>query len=326
MHILVVAEILAGRPGRLTLELLALARTLLPEQGDPRSGVTAVAFGAPARDCADALIAHGADSVLVEDGDGDGEFDSDLWCGTLTAITRDGAAELVLLPHTPSGTDLAPRIATRLGGALASGCTGIVGDGDGLCFTRSCFGGNVREQLRLLASPAVASVRKGACEALPFDSARRGSVSAFTAAGKCCTSVLARQRDGTGTLRLEDARVVVAGGRGVQGAEGFAALQQLADALGGAVAATRVACDLDWCPRSWQVGLTGKSVAPELYIAVGISGASHHMAGCAGAGTIVAINPDAQAPIFQYARFGITRDCAEVIPELRSAIAALGKR
>ena len=326
MGILVVAECRAGKPSALSLELLALARTLLVDRSDAPSGVSAVAFGAPARASAGALLAHGAERVLVADPDGDGAFDSDLWCGTVEAIARARAPELVLLPHGACGSDLAPRLAARLGGAVASACTNISRSAGALRFTRSCHGGNALEQLRLTVSPAIATVRNGACEALPFDASRQGSVIPFAATGIRRTRVLARQRDSADTLRLEDARVVVAGGRGVQGAPGFAALQQLADALSGAVAATRVACDLGWCPRSWQVGLTGKSVAPQLYLAVGISGASHHMAGCAAASTIVAINPDAQAPIFQYARFGITRDWTEMFPELLAAIAALEQR
>ncbi|HET9664729.1 MAG TPA: electron transfer flavoprotein subunit alpha/FixB family protein, partial [Burkholderiales bacterium] len=115
-------------------------------------------------------------------------------------------------------------------------------------------------------------------------------------------------------VRLEDAQVVVAGGRGLNGPEGFLALEDLAHALGGAVGASRVPCDLGWCPRAWQIGLTGRTVQPELYIAVGISGAGHHMAGCSNAKTIVAVNTDPRAAIYRDARFGVVGDYQAFIP------------
>ena len=326
MRFLILAEIRGGKPSLLSLEMLALARELLLDCANTQNGVTAVAFGAQGLGAAAALIAHGADRVLLVDSDSDGEFDSESWCAGFELVARESSVELVLLPHTPCGTDIAPRLAARLSGALATGCTGISRGVGALQFTRSCFGGNVREELRLTESPAVATVRQGACAAFTFDASRHGTIEVRDATVRRRVRVLARHRETEEAARLEDARVVVAGGRGVQGAQGFIALQQLANALGGAVAATRVACDLGWCPRSWQVGLTGKTVMPELYFAVGISGASHHMAGCAGSSTIVAINPDANAPVFRYARFGVTRDCTEVIPELLAAIQALGKR
>jgi electron transfer flavoprotein alpha subunit len=135
--------------------------------------------------------------------------------------------------------------------------------------------------------------------------------------------VISRQRDTSVSTRLENARIIVAGGRGLEGAEGFRVLEQLAVALGAAVGASRVPCDLGWCPHSWQIGLTGKNVTPELYFAIGISGAGHHIAGCGNAKTIVAINTDPQAAIFRTARLGIVGDYRRIVPALASSIAAL---
>ena len=320
--LLVVTEIRAARPTGLAIELLGLARSLAGGAVGPAREVAAVAFGPCAIESAPELIAHGADRVFVVVDADLVEFDSDRWCAALTSITREILPELVLLGHTPCGSDVAPRLAFRVGGAVASGCTEISRRGGTLLFTRTCYGDNARESLRLNASPAVATLRSGSCDSAVVDGSRTGTVVARAVPGPGRSRVVARQRDSGEAVRLEDARVVVGGGRGMNGAEGFLALQTLASALGGAVGASRVACDLGWCPKSWQIGLTGKSVAPELYIAAGISGASHHMAGCAGAKTIVAINRDAEAPIFRQARYGIVGDCIEIVLALAAVVSS----
>jgi electron transfer flavoprotein alpha subunit len=322
--LLVFAEMQAGRPSGLTLELLALARRLAGAGAGTAaaSEVTAAVFAARHANGAADLIAHGADQVFSI-GDPDlAETDSERCCASLVSMGQELQCELILLGHTPSGSDLAPRLAVRLDGAMASGCTDITRHDGALLFTRVCHGGNALESLRLRVSPAVATVRNGVCDSAPADAARHGRTIERASSGIARGRVVARRRDVVEEVLLQDARVVVAGGRGVNGSAGFRALQRLATMLGGALGASRVACDLGWCPHSWQIGLTGKSVAPALYLAAGISGASHHMAGCVGAGTIVAINSDAQAPIFRRARFGIVGDCAEVIPAISAALAA----
>ena len=133
------------------------------------------------------------------------------------------------------------------------------------------------------------------------------------------TRIVGRKRDAAEGVRLEDAKVIVAGGRGLNGADGFRVLEELAHTLGGAVGASRVPCDLGWCPRSWQIGLTGRTVTPELYIAVGISGAGHHMAGCGNAKAIVAVNTDPEAAIFRDARYGVVGDYQRFIPAFISS-------
>jgi electron transfer flavoprotein alpha subunit len=137
--------------------------------------------------------------------------------------------------------------------------------------------------------------------------------------------VIARERDAAAAKRLEDAKIIVAGGRGLEGPEGFRVLETLAHVLGAAVGSSRVPCDLGWCPHSWQIGLTGKTVTPDLYLAIGISGAGHHMAGCGNAKNIVAINTDPEAAIFREARFGVVGDYRKVVPALVSALADLGQ-
>lgn len=327
-QLMVVAEIRAGKPTSLAFELLGMARQLL--RGDGQGVVTeadslaVVAFGPDVTGCIADLIACGADQVFTVDDPQLGDFDSDRWADALTGIASANKPELILLGHTSSGCDLAPRLAFRLDGAVVTGCSAITRDAEAFLFTRACYGGNLLETLHFEARLTVATLRSG-CGLVPIrDASRRGRVVPWAPPAPGRTKVMARQRDACETLRLEDARVVIAGGRGINGVQGFTELHALAALLGAAVGASRVACDLDWCPKSWQIGLTGKSVAPELYIAVGISGASHHMAGCIRAKNIVAINQDVEAPIFRYARYGVVGDCAELIGALTQALGVGG--
>ncbi|MFN0160923.1 MAG: electron transfer flavoprotein subunit alpha/FixB family protein, partial [Burkholderiales bacterium] len=302
--ILVVDDALAGAPDRRMLERLTLARALA---GDDAM-VAAVSFCPDSPERSAALSAHGADRHYVIAGSA--AFDSDAWCATLAQIATDLEPAAVLFGHTSSGADLAPRLAVRLGGAAMTGCSGAARADGRLIFTRPCHGGNARESLWATQGPVIATLRAGAAEAHPTRTPGQLESIAVAAAPAGRVRVLARRTDDREGARLEDARVVVSGGRGVGSAEGFGLLAQLANTLGGVVGASRVACDMGWCAPSLQVGLTGKTVAPDLYVAVGISGASHHLAGCTAARAIVAINSDADAPIFRYARFGVVGDCA----------------
>jgi electron transfer flavoprotein alpha subunit len=235
-----------------------------------------------------------------------------------TEAARRTSAAVVLLPHALWAAELAPRLAFRLGGAVATGCVAVaIEDGTVHC-TRPCYGGLARELDELTARPVVATVRAGVFERAGTQAGREAQVidlGAFDDAA-CRTRRVDRRVEAASGTRLEDAAVIVAGGRGLEGPEGFDLLAELAKELHGAVGASRVPCDLGWCPHSWQIGLTGKTVTPELYIAVGISGAGHHMAGCGNARTIVAINSDPEAAIFQDARFGVVGDYREVVPAL----------
>jgi electron transfer flavoprotein alpha subunit len=313
--ILVVAELAGGRPTAQTLELVALARGLSDE-------VSVIVLGTDPAAAGRELGERGAGRVFLADDPVLAGFSSDAWTATIAAVARERAPEAIFAVHGTTGADLAPRLAFRLGGAAATGCLEAARADGRLVFTRACFGGNAREAVSFRAAPAVATFRAGVADPLEPEATRTGEIVAVRAVLDSARSrVLAREREAGGTLRLEDAAVVVAGGRGLGGAEGFRALEALAAALGGAVGASRVACDLGWCPQSWQIGLTGKTVTPALYVAVGISGASHHLAGCGRAKTIVAINSDPDAPIFGVARFGVVGDAARVVPALTAALA-----
>jgi electron transfer flavoprotein alpha subunit len=321
--ILVVVETTDGKPIDLAFEMLGLARRLAD---DLDGAVTAVVLGSGLDGAGEALVIGGADRVLVVDDGAFTDYQADAWLPDLADLIGKAAPAAVLIGHTVRGSDLAPRLAFRLDSAVATGCEAVeMADGRPR-MTRVCFGGNAREVVSFTTAPAVATIRAKTQEALEADPSRAGTVETVapvldTAAVR--TRITGVDRESTAGVRLENADVVIAGGRGVGGPEGFDGLTELAKLLGGAVGASRVACDLDWCPPSYQIGLTGRTIAPELYLAFGISGAGQHMAGCGAAKVIVSINSDADAAIFQSSLFGIVGDCQEVIPALAEEIRKL---
>ena len=316
--ILVIGELMDGAPAPVTFEAVAAARAL---GGGP---VGVMLAGASVGGAAQTAIAQGADvvytvesAVLADSQDG-ADAPADVLVAAAAAVVAKADPRIVLGAKTLLGRDVMPRLAYRLGTALASDCTALALDEDGrLLATRPTYGGAADATVRCLSRPAVASLRPKTVDALPADAARAGVVVAVDAAIDASvvrTRSIERVEQAEEGLRLEDARVIVSGGRGLGGPEPFEQLEALAKLLGGAVGASRAACDAGWVPTSYQVGLTGKTVTPELYIAVGISGASQHMAGCASAKAIVAINKDAGANIFKEARFGVMGDWAKVLP------------
>jgi electron transfer flavoprotein alpha subunit len=240
----------------------------------------------------------------------------------LLDVYRRAQPRLVLIAHDVSGAELAPRLAFRLDAAVATGCIDVDFRDERVLCTRPCYGGIAHEVDAFAETPVIATVRAGVFDPAAEQAGRTGEIIAIALATEPVirTRVLGRKLEATEGIRLEDARVIVAGGRGLEGADGFRVLESLARELDAAVGASRVPCDLGWCPHSWQIGLTGKTVTPELYIAVGISGAGHHMAGCGNAKAIVAINTDPEAAIFRDARFGVVGDYREVVPALAAEV------
>ena len=306
---LIIGEVADGAPSSSTLEGIAAARGM---------GVGQVAVllpGADATSATSAAITGGADVVFtVVDGPAaDGEFDA--LVDAAQAATAQSGARYVIGAKTLTGRDVMPRLAFRLGTALASDCSSLALDDSGrLVATRPVYGGNAEASVACLGSVAVASLRPKSVDALEPDTSRTGEVQLLAFEANVRTRVLERVEEAGEGVRLENARVVVSGGRGLGGPEPFDSLRELADMLGGAVGASRAACDAGWVPSGYQVGLTGKTVTPDLYIAVGISGASQHMAGCSSSRTLVAINKDAGANIFKEARFGVAGDWQKVLP------------
>lgn len=320
---LVIGEVVDGAPMPVVAELIALARQLASESGGPTAVLVVGDLGESTR--AD-LIASGADRIyFAEKTNYQDLYASDVWLEAVRETLTMFTPQLILAGHTSLGADLAPRLAVQLNLAVATGCEALALEQGQILATRPCFGHKAREVVLLRTHPAIATVRARSTEPFLPDYVRTGEV-VNVSMERLDVSLIPlitghSREDQTQGLSLERARVVIAGGRGVGGPEGFTDLSKLAESLGGAVGASRVACDLGWCPHSWQIGLTGKTITPQLYIAVGISGASHHMAGCGNSGAILAINSDPEAAIFKEARFGVVGDYKQIIPALVKELA-----
>lgn len=318
--VLVVAETADGHASELSLELLGQARQLVESS---KGMVSAAVLEEPGAPCIQELGARGADRVFsIPDGLSNA-YTAERWLAILPAVLRQHGPAHVLLGHNALGAELGPRLAFRLGSAVATGCERLALKDGKLSVLRPCFGNKARENITLQTCPAVATVRARASDPLPATSREIKVVTLSPPNGQAiATAIVNRVTEAEQGTRLETAKVVIAGGRGLGSAEGFQVLEKLAAALGGAVGASRVACDLGWVPHSRQIGLSGRTVSPDLYIAVGISGASQHMAGCGKARAILAINSDPEAAIFKDATFGVVADYKEIVPALIDAIRA----
>ncbi len=309
-RVLVVASAAPGNAA----ELLGLAHSLSGAQADAVAAAALGGVDVPALVAAGAQVVYTLAHPLLD------QLNVEAMAAAIVEVCRAAEPDVVLLNHNAIGADLAPRVAFRLNGNAVTGCVAVDRGGEGYRYTRPRQGGIAREVLSFRNGPVVATIRAGQYEALPPDASRAGKtvpIAYDPAATAVRTRIVERVRDSSDAgSRLEDAKIIVAGGRGLEGPDGFRVLEDLARTLGGVVGASRVPCDLGWCPRSWQIGLTGKTVLPDLYIAVGISGASHHMAGCGNAKTIVAVNTDPAAAIFRDARYGVAGDYREFIPAL----------
>lgn len=272
-------------------------------------------------------IASVADAVISADQKELAEYQPELHLNAITQICREIGPRAVLFGNDTYSQELTPRLAHRLGGAAAGDCLDLTAQDSAIRIKRSVYGGKAVATIELKRSPAVVWLRARAFEAVGTASASVTTVrqTRLDFQFDDRTRIIERKNEAGGEARLEDARVIVSGGRGLGGPEPFKDLQELAAMLDGQTAASRAACDSGWCPPSWQVGQTGKKVAPGLYIAVAIRGASQHMAGISDAKNIAAINIDADAPIFKSCRFGIVEDYRKVVPLLKEKLAALQK-
>ena len=324
--ILVLGELDQNGLASVTGELLSLARSLADETGDQ---VSVSLQGASVGSEADDAVAMGADTVYKVESPLLGEPQIDAHLSALEQVARHTDPSIVLVGRTPIGRDVGPRLAFRLGAAVAQDCVEVSVNSDTgrILATRPVYGGNALASVSFSGDGVqVVIVRPKTVEAGEPDSDRSGTIEDFSAdlddsAIKArLIETVSQESEG---VRLEDAGIVVSGGRGLGGPEPFEQLQALSDLLGGALGASRAACDAGWIDHSHQVGLTGKTITPDLYITIGISGASQHMAGCSASKNIVAINRDEDANIFKSATYGVVGDWTKVLPSFIETIREL---
>ncbi|MFG3084112.1 electron transfer flavoprotein subunit alpha/FixB family protein [Streptomyces parvulus] len=317
-EVLVYVDHVDGAVRKPTLELLTLARRI----GEP----VAVALGNGAADTAAALAEHGAVKVLTHEAAEYADYlvvpKVDALQAAAEAASAGGSLAAVLVPSSAEGKEIAARLALRLGSGVITDAVDLEAGDQGPVATQSVFAAAFTTKSRVSKGTPVITVKPNSAAVEPAPAA--GAVEALSvsfSAAATGTKVTARTpRESTGRPELTEAAIVVSGGRGVNGEENFAIIEALADSLGAAVGASRAAVDAGWYPHTNQVGQTGKSVSPQLYIASGISGAIQHRAGMQTSKTIVAINKDAEAPIFDLVDYGVVGDLFDVVPQLTEEV------
>jgi electron transfer flavoprotein alpha subunit len=323
--ILIFGEILEGKLASVSTELLGCGRKLASDLGQPLSAVLA---GSGVASFAPTAISYGADKVYVVDDPLLADYQTDAYLSVMEKVIKQVDPQIVLLSQTAIGRDLAPRMAFRLGTVATMDCIAIEIDPQTkrLLPTKPVYGGNARAVYAYDSDPQIATVRAKAVAAIDPDPARKGEVINVAAGldpAMIRAKVVQKIKEEVKGIKLEEAPIIISGGRGIGGPDGFKELEEVARLLKGAVGASRPACDSAWMPDTAQVGLTGKVVTPDLYIAVAISGSSQHMAGCSGAKVIVAINKDPEANIFKEARYGVVGDWKKILPAFKQKLKEL---
>jgi electron transfer flavoprotein alpha subunit len=309
----------------MALEGLGAGRQLADTLGQTLS---AILVGSEVGSLTQAAIASGADRVYVIDDPFLKEYQADEYLSVIEKVVRQTKPYILILGQTDTGRELAPRLAFRLVTAVTTDCIELAIDpaSKRLLATKPIYGGNALAVFSSETDPQMVTIRTKAMTAPTPDASRKGEIIDIPAGidpSVIRARVLNRVVEEVAGIKIEDAERVVAGGRGIGSADGFKQLEELARLLKGAVGASRPPCDSGWVPDTVQVGLTGKIIAPELYIAVAISGSSQHMSGCSGAKTIVAINKDKEANIFRHARFGVVGDWKKVLPVFTNKVREL---
>jgi electron transfer flavoprotein alpha subunit len=317
--ILVVGEIEEGKLASITKELLGGARQIAEAT---KEEVSLLLVGEKGASLAQEAVTLGADKVYLAADPGFAEFHDEAYTFLVSELCKQAQPALCLMGLTDWGRDVAPRVAARLGAGLCMDCVEVKFDPEQkqIVQSRPVFGGKA---VAVMASAPgkmqVDTVRPKSMAPLAPQAGRTGQsipLSLGFDPAQLKAKVTKREKAAAEGMKLEEARIIVAGGGGVGGVEGFAKLKELAQALGGAVGATRVPVDEKWVPLSQEIGQTGKIVGPELYIAVGISGATQHVTGILGSKCIVAVNKDADANIFKVANYGVVADYRQVLPTL----------
>lgn len=319
----VFAEYRLGKIAPVSFELLGIGRKLADQRGVPLS---AVIFGHGLDAACDELVAYGADVVYAVDDPSLEEYREDIYGRVLEMLVREHKPEVVLAGATAIGRSFIPQVANILDAGLTADCTQLeIRESDGMLLqTRPAFGGNIMATIECPHSrPQMATVRPKVMIPLEPDSARKGEIIKVSPDAELLKSkveVLETVQSEADNVNIQEVDILVAGGRGLEDEKGFNLIRELADELGGTVAASRAAVDSGWIPYPHQVGQTGKTVCPKLYIACGISGAIQHAVGMQSSETIVAINRDKNAPIFDFATYSLVGDLFEIVPLLTEKI------
>jgi len=324
MNYLVIVETREGKLRQVSLEAVQAAALIA---GTEESiSICAAVIGSGIQAAAQELSAYVSGSVYAIDQVELDAYNAEAYAHALQGLIAEIQPKFIVLGHTAIGRDLAPLLAASLDAGQLSDVISIQRQGDEVLFTRPLYAGKAFEQKRFVGSgPHVVTIRPNNIAAASEADVSGGVIAYNPPAAQLRTIVQEVVRKASGKVDLAEAKVVVSGGRGVKSAEGFKPLEELADVLGGAVGASRGACDAGYCDYALQIGQTGKVVTPELYIACGISGAIQHLAGMSQSRVIIAINKDPEAPIFKVADYGIVGDLFEVVPLLTQELKAASK-
>ena len=310
--VLVVAEARTGELRNVSFEAIAAGKAVA-NGGE----LVSVVMGDNVNHLVNSLFHHGADRVVVVNDEDLKSYTTDAYQQALLQVINSESPDGIILGHTALGKDVSPRIAMKLNAGLISDAVAVEKDGEEVVFTRPIYSGKAFEKKKVKEGIVFATIRPNNIAPLEKDESKTGEITHITVDIKDLRTVIKDVvRKVTDGVDLSEAKVIVSGGRGVKNKEGFNPLQELADVLGGAVGASRGACDAEYCDYSLQIGQTGKVVTPDLYIACGISGAIQHLAGMSNSKVIVAINKDPEAPIFNVADYGIVGDLFEIVPLL----------
>lgn len=323
--IAVFCEVKEGKLAPISAEGLGIGRKLAE---DADQELSAIVIGNGVADAAKEAIAYGADKAYVIDNEILKTYQTDSYVTVMQKVVDQVKPQVLILGQNDIGRDLAPTLAFKLETTATLDCVELAIDPDSkrLLQTKPVYGGNAHAIYTSKTDPQIVTIRTKAMTPLALDTSRQGEIIAIDAgidASVIRTKVTDTVVEEVAGIKIEDAEVVVAGGRGIGSAEGFAQLEALARLLKGAVGASRPPCDNGWIADTVQIGLTGKIIAPELYIAVAISGSSQHLSGCSGAKNIIAINKDPEANIFSQARYGVVGDWKKVLPAFTEKIKEL---
>jgi electron transfer flavoprotein alpha subunit len=323
--IMIYGETIDGKLSSITTEILGCGRKLAESLQEE---VICTLIGNQLGEAPKKAIAYGADKVYTVDDPLFKEYQTDSYVLAMAKLAKDVSPRIILFGQTSAGRDLAPRLAFKLAVSLAMDCLELTINPTtkSLEQTKPVYGGNARAIYTSEIIPQMATVRQKAMSPIEPNESRKGEIIPVKVEidpSQIKTKLIETVKEQVAGIKIEDAPVVISGGRGIGSADGFKQLEDLARVLKGAVGASRPPCDNKWLPDTAQVGLTGKIVTPELYIAIAISGASQHLAGCSGSKNIVAINKDPEANIFKEARFGVVGDWKQVLPAFTQKVKEL---